>query len=86
MAKQIDNEKGFLEIETSMTECVEKFGGLGICDLCNNADFTGYYIAVLNSWYCQKCYQEWLSRAIRYKEDIPFEQRRFDQYSKLLGI
>lgn len=84
MAKQVENEKGFLVIETSLTECVEKIGGVGICDSCNSSSFSGCYIAALNCWYCPKCYQEWLSKARRYEEDIQIEQRNFDYYSKLL--
>lgn len=86
MAKKVDNEKGFLVIEVSATECAEVFGGLGICDSCNSFDLKGYYVAVLNCWYCQKCYKEWIERAKRYVEDIPFEQRQFDHYCKLFKI
>lgn len=52
MAKQIENEKGFLIIETTLSE-MASIGSLGICDYCNNKTTKGYYIAVLNSWYCQ---------------------------------
>lgn len=86
MAKRINDKKGFLVIETSLTECVEKIGGIGICDYCNSSSFTGYYIAVLNCWYCEKCYKNWTQRAKRYEEDSHIEKRNFDYYAKLLEI
>lgn len=86
MAKKIDNEKGFLVIEVSASECAEVFGGMGICDSCNSFDLKGYYIAVLNCWYCQKCYKEWIERAKRYNEDIEIEERNYKYYSNLLGL
>lgn len=86
MAKKVENEKGFLVIEVSSTEYIEKIGGMAICDSCNEDSFIGYYIAVLNHWVCPKCYQEWIERAKRYPEDIRIEERNFDYYSKLLEI
>jgi hypothetical protein len=85
MATKVQNDKGFLVIETTMTETL-KFGGCAICDSCNLADSKGYFIAALNSWYCPVCYNEWLAKATRYKEDIPIEERNYSRASKLLGI
>ncbi|MBR5592855.1 MAG: demethylase [Bacteroidaceae bacterium] len=85
MAKIVENKKGFMVIECTAVETM-KFGGIGICDYCNEADTTGYYIAVLNCWYCRKCYTEWMERAIFYEEDAPFEKRNFEYYKELLGL
>lgn len=86
MAHKVNNSKGFLVAEVSLTECVEKLGGYGICDSCNGTSEKGYYVAALNHWVCPKCYNEWMQRAKNYEEDKPIEKRNFDYYSKILGI
>ena len=86
MAKKVDNEKGFLVIEVSAAELSAKAGGYGICDYCNTPAEKGYYIAVLNQWYCPKCYDEFCKRAKYYPEDTGTEKRNYELYSKLFGV
>lgn len=85
MAEVVKNDKGFKVIHCSITEIVD-LGGLGICDYCNNASYHGFYIAVLNAWYCPKCYERWHKEAVYYPEDKPIEDKNFKVYSKLLGL
>ena len=64
MARIVENPKGFKVIELSRLEIVHNiWGSMGICDCCNETAPTGYYIAVLNQWFCPKCYAEWLEYA-----------------------
>jgi hypothetical protein len=88
MAKIVENEKGFKVINVSLSELHEKLGGLGICDWCNMASQEGYLVAVLNHWYCPKCYQEWIEDedTIRYEEDAPIENRNFERYKKIFNL
>ena len=86
MAKKVDNEKGFLVIEVSAAELSAKAGGYGICDYCNTPAEKGYYIAVLNQWYCPKCYDEFCKRAKYYQEDTGTEKRNYELYSKLFVV
>lgn len=89
MAKVIENKKGFKVIEISRRELVEKlsiYGALGICDFCNGTNNKGYYIAVLNHWYCPECYESWLKRAKYYTSDSAVENRNFEQYKQIFGI
>jgi hypothetical protein len=90
MAKAFINEKGFKIIECSALENVNLGGGMGICDFCGNHSSTfsttGYYIAVLNSWYCEDCYNEWVKGAINYPSDRKIEDRNFEMYKDILGI
>ncbi|MDR2928229.1 MAG: hypothetical protein LBV41_08545 [Cytophagaceae bacterium] len=86
MAKKVENSKGFLVLEVSAIEVNECFGGYGICDYCNSDDRSGYYIAVLNSWYCPKCYKEWIQRAKRYAGDIHIEERNYNCACESLGL
>lgn len=86
MAKIVDNPKGFRIIEATLLEANKAFGGLGICDCCNTATLTGYYIAVLNSWYCPECYNRWVRGAKRYAEDIDTEKRNFERAKEKLFL
>lgn len=47
---------------------------------------TGYYIAVLNQWFCPKCYQAWYHRATYYPEDAKVENRNFEFYKNIFGL
>lgn len=85
MAHIVENKKGFKVIACSMSETA-KFGGIGICDRCNNSAPTGYLVCVLNHWYCEKCYREWEARAKYYPEDSVYEEKNFNRYKKVLSI
>lgn len=49
----------------------------GICDSCSSTPIEGYYIAVLNHWYCQACYDKWYKHAKNYPQDREYETRNF---------
>lgn len=86
MAKIIENEKGFRVIEVTMTD-IARIGGMGICDWCNGAiGKKGYYVAVLNSAMCEKCYNEWYERAVNYPEDGRVEAGNFLYMKNLLNL
>lgn len=57
MAEIVKNKKGFKVMKMNLSE-INYIGGFGICDWCGNTSTEGYYIAVLNQWYCPKCYNE----------------------------
>ena len=85
MAKIVDNPKRFKVIELSRNE-LAKIGGIGICDRCNGTSNTGYYVAVLNCWFCPKCYNEWYVCATHYPEDIKIENKNFEFYKNLFDL
>lgn len=89
MAYIVNNPKGFKVIQINRAELLGKLsqlGSVGICDFCNNTSTKGYYIAVLNSWYCEKCYKNWLIRAKYYVEDLDIEKRNFETLKKIFGL
>lgn len=87
MAKVTENKYGFLVIEVPRSEYEEKFGNMGLCDHCRKETAVGYHVAILNLWYCPKCYKEWAQRAtIRFRADVPKEEKNFKQTKKILGI
>lgn len=88
MAKQYQNDKGFLIIEMLPYEAELIGFGLRegcVCMHCNNIIKNNiYYIACLNDVMDKECLDEWYENAIRYKEDIPYEQRHFDNVMRML--
>lgn len=86
MAHKHENEKGFLIIKTETISEALKLGGMAICDSCNKASFTGFYIAVLNYWYCENCFNDWNSRAKRYYEDTKIEERNYQRHAQLFNL
>jgi hypothetical protein len=89
MAKVIENKKGFKVIEISKEELLKKlsqYGCIGICDFCGKPTEVGYYVAVINQWLCQDCYQDFISKVSYCIDDKPIEDRNFKFYSKLFGI
>lgn len=93
MAKIIENEKGFRVIEITSDEMrriypeMRNVDWFPICDSCGrNGLKKGYYVAVLNQWFCPKCYQRWYSGAIRQPEDWAIEMKNFSTYKEMLGL
>uniref|UniRef100_A0AAU8MHL0 Uncharacterized protein n=1 Tax=Geladintestivirus 5 TaxID=3233137 RepID=A0AAU8MHL0_9CAUD len=96
MAKKYNNDKGFLVIEMSIKEAAFRcnFGFINrsgipiIIDDNTNEVIQGnvYYVAALNHAFGKKSYEYWYEGAIRYKEDIPYEEKHFNYYAKKLGI
>ena len=85
VAQQVE-DKDFLIIECTRGELSAVTLMPCICDYCAKPSETGYYIAVLNSWYCPKCYKRWRKSAKPYESDKPIERRNFQYYGTLLGV
>lgn len=85
--KEIVTEKGFLVMEVSRQELISALGEstLGVCDSCFATPDVGYYVAVLNQWFCKKCYEKWLETADYYPEDSRVEIRNYEYYKKKLS-
>lgn len=85
MAKIVPNDKGFKVIQMSYAEISRLTGNvLPICDSCAKPDVSmGYYIAVLNQWFCKRCYNNWYKDAKFYPEDTLIENRNYEYYKNL---
>lgn len=91
MAQKLDNEKGFLIIEMTREEADSIGFGLGggtcICVGCNNLCLPKvFYVAVLNETMCEDCLKNFVENSTRYDEDIPYEKRNYEYYSKQLQL
>lgn len=91
MASVINTKKGFKVIKMTLDEAVNicNFGYVDhgvkiiICDDCNtkiheNEDI--YYVPVLNSALCKRCYDSWYASAKYYEEDARCENMVFNHY------
>ena len=76
----------FLVIEATRNEMNAAVGSPGICDSCGQPSERGYYIAVLNKWYCNKCFLDFKSHATYYPQDRPIEERNYKYYAQKLGV
>lgn len=65
----------FKIIECTAAELMSAFGtSVCLCDYCGKpqlGDDLGYYIAVLNKWYCKDCFNEFKKWAKWYPEMLP---------------
>lgn len=89
MAKIITTKRGFKVIELSRAELMARlgeYGSKGICDFCGEPTENGFYIAVINQWFCPKCYEDFLSRTPYYKEDAAVEERNFNFFKQLFDL
>lgn len=86
MAEIVKNEKDFKVIQMTSIEVANVFGGMGICDWCGCAHLEGYYISVLNHWYCKADYKMFLERAVNHAEDRNIENLNFMRVLNLLNI
>lgn len=81
-------DKGFKVISMKSSDTIE-LGGVGICDRCNGngqSGFSGKYIAALNQWFCDGCFEKWHEKAIYYEEDSSYELATLERTKKTLGI
>lgn len=98
MARVVPNNKGFLIIAMTPIEASDICGfGFNIGfphriivddntnETINNHSYI-YYVSVLNRVFSKTTLKHWLESAKRYEEDIPFEQRHFNHYKKLLNL
>lgn len=87
--KKTKSKCGYVVYETSLTECVRITDGYGICAMCAKPSFKLYLIPVLNSAYCEKCFNDWNESAIYCKEDLDFESdyvKFFEKRAKERGV
>lgn len=89
MAKVVDNYKKFKVLEITRQEMMDKltrYGCLGICGMCNRPTSVGYYVAVIDLWMCEDCYNDFIKSFNRYEEDMRIENRNFDRFCNLFNV
>lgn len=78
--------KGFKVIQVTKEQAGIIWHSPGICDSCMESPAAGTYIAVLNCYYCQNCFDGWHKTAQYYPEDAAIEARRFEDTSFKLEL
>ena len=94
MAKNVVNEKGFKILAMKPEECKQVGFGFQdetdfelICDNCNeliNNELYVFYVCVLNRVFCKECFQNWYEDAVRYPEDIRYEDNKYESIKSLI--
>ena len=81
MAKKWENDKRLLAIKMSWREYVAVTDTFGFCSCCGTQDFQedGYYVAVVNDWYCKTCYDAYIAGAKRYSVDLIKERKNYNK-------
>ena len=86
MTRKFKIKQGLIVYETDAQTMIDAFDGLGLCDSCCFYSPKGYYIPVLNSYYCPKCFEDWLTRARRYESDVPYENNKIENFEFMLRV
>ena len=84
--EEVKTSEGFLVLKVSNYELAKATNQeYCVCDHCLASPEEGYYVAVLNSWLCPKCYANWKKRATRYFTDVPIEEKNYQFYKNLIS-
>ena len=78
--KIFTTDNGHTILEVGCKEMKNACNSLCICDFCGEqqtCDSTGFYIPVLNKWYCKKCYAIWEADCKYYPEDEGIAERNY---------
>ena len=99
MATKFENSKGFLIIEMTPEEAINKcnFGYIDkkkheaflVCDDCNDVIHfhnNVYYVAVLNRVLCKNCCDRFVNNFKRYEEDKAYEVKHYNYYANKVGL
>lgn len=78
-------EEGYVAYKMRKLDAIIIFNSLGICDYCAESDVCGYYIPVLNCYYCEECFNDWKDRCIYYEEDIWYENLNIKFVDKVIN-
>lgn len=80
MAKKFPNNKNFLIIEMPWKEYVAITDTFGCCDCCGEYDseMVFYYVAVVNAFFCKKCFDAYYNGAKHYNVDLQKERQNWN--------
>lgn len=80
VAYRYKNTKYFLVIKMSWREYVAITDSFGLCDCCGTDDFDkdGYYVAVVDSWYCETCFDAYYESAKHFSVDAIKERANYN--------
>ena len=81
MANKYENDKQLLIIHMSWREFVAARDEFGQCYCCGEANFDegGYYVAIVDDWYCKTCFDAYYSGAKRTKGDLEKERMNYNK-------
>lgn len=79
-------KQGYSYIKCTADDCF-KWGGMAICDNCNEAMKEEIYlIFILGRALCKSCFKEWENETKRYIEDIKLQKERHIEWYRAYGF
>lgn len=79
-------DKGYSYIKCTKEDCFN-WGGLAICDDCNEPIMEDVYLVfVLGRAYCKKCFEAWVQYSKRYEEDLYLQKQSHIAWYKAHGF
>lgn len=84
--EMLHTKQGYSYLKCTKKDCFD-WGGLAICDFCGeDMKDDVYLIFILNSALCPKCFEEWISRAKKYSDDIELQKQNHERWYKAYGF
>ena len=78
-------KSGYSYIKVNKEDCFN-WGGISICDDCNEFMNESYLIFILGRALCKKCFEDWTKKSKRYEEDLRFQNERHLAWYKAHGF
>ena len=79
-------KQGYSYIKCIKEDCFN-WGGMAICDDCNNAILDEVYLVfVLGRAFCKNCFEEWQKESKRYEEDLYLQKQNHIAWYKAHGF
>lgn len=86
IAKLEYTKQGYSYVKCTKEECFN-WGGMAICDSCREfMEEDVHLIFILGQAFCPKCFDKWINRAKRYKEDLYLQERNQERWYMAYGF
>ena len=70
-------QEGYMYAKVSNVDCF-RWGGMSVCDTCNEIFNEGYLVFALGRCICPKCFEEFASRHTVYEEDLALQEANYE--------
>jgi len=78
-------KQGYSYIKATKENCYN-WGGMAVCDSCNEEMEDMYLIFILGQALCEKCFKEWIEHSQRYEEDLYLQRQNQVNWYRRYGF
>ena len=72
-------KQGYMYAKVTTEDCFN-WGGMSVCDTCNEMFEEGYLVFVLGRCICPKCFKEFASSTKAYEEDLLLQEENYESW------